>query len=290
MASPEPSSSPFQHIWDDAAKMAAGGVELAVIVSSSLSNANAQIEVDSLAAVPAHGRDFFSTLGKALAWAVLLDVCVLGLGSFGAGPLNAVRLIICVVALVWAVAFGTLAANQRVQRSRIHVAATSRTVVSRIAEEAAGLVWSAQIPGSWRPLGPPVELLPAPARTNRTTPDDTVAQRWLRRLGGSSEATVARVTDGTPEDLRRIVRQARGIPVVLFSPDGVFADGTPALADVQGIALFGLAGGNLLPSNVIASEIWAAYKDRATTEPPASAIHRHWEATQRARPFPAGSR
>ena len=287
MSSRRPPASPFQHVWDDAARMADDGAELTSIVSTALSNANAQIEVDSLAAVPAHGRAFFSTLGKALAWAVLLDVCVLGIGSFGAGPLSVVRLIICVVALVWAVAFGTLAANQRVQRGRIRVAAAARTVVSRIAEEAAGLVWSSQIPGSWRPLGPPVV---GTSDSGRSAADETTATRWLRRFGGAGDAAGAQLTDGTPTDLLRIVKRARGVPVVLFAlPDAPYSDSTRTLADEYGVALFRLGSPDLLPGNTVSSQVWAAYRDPAATEPPIEIVRRRWLAAEPARRSPTSA-
>ncbi|WP_157695565.1 hypothetical protein [Nakamurella panacisegetis] len=273
--------SPYQHIWDDAARRAAAGEDLSVITAQALSTANAQIEVESLAAVPAHGRAFFTTLGKALAWAALLDVCVLGIGSFGAGPLSAVRLVICVVALVWATAFGILAANQRVQRARIRAGDVARTVVTRIAEQAAGLMWSSQIPGSWTPLGPPVDV-------QREGRGDSLPVRWLRRLGGSPDlAVLAPVETRTPADVRRAVERAGGRPVVFFEQDAfALTSDARSVAEEYGLAVFRVQDTDLLPLTRTASAVWRAYRDPASSEPPAAQFARRFAAATTARVSP----
>ncbi len=282
----------LQQVWDSAAGMALRGVALSDIVGRLLEISGPEIERESVLDVPARGQAFWGSMAKSLAWGLAAEIALLFIGSLSPQPLPALKVIICVAVLVWAVAFGALAANGRVREMRRQAIAAKRKGVERLARDAAGQVWSAQVPGQWRPLGPPVKAPPVTAQPDavahagrRVTSDDALVTAWLRRFAVDVGDAAGSVVDGTLESLEQAIRNSRGLPVVLFVPEpGHFADDARTQAESWGVALFVIGSGRLHAMSPVASAALRSYADPSATQGPVRDIQAGWAAAAANRP------
>jgi hypothetical protein len=266
---PNPPRQVRQEVWDAAATLADHGFALPAIVSKVMEAAGPQIEAQSVLEIPPHGRTFWASMAKALAWGLAADLGLLVAESVGARPVPAVKLTIYLGVVIWSLVFGVVAANNKVRQRRVRLSNENRALVERLAQEAARFVWSSEVPGDWRPLGPSPEGLAAI--------DETVPTAWLRRFGVATGQMVGALSDGSEQSLRRSIRSARGLPVAAFVAEpGVFADPARRLADDCGVALFTVGGAGLHPMSEVASATLDAYGDRHTVESPAGQLLSGW--------------
>ncbi len=213
---------PYQRLrlraWDQAAALAARGTPAANIPADVTAALAADIDQVAVVVVPAHGRSFWISLAKSMSWGVAVVVLLVAFGPSG-GSLPLLRPLLIGAVLVWAVGFGTFAANHKVRVTRAHSIATGRAVVDRTAVLAlAG--------------------------------NDTA---WSKRLGARPGELDGFVVDGSLTAVRTVLRATR--PVALFVREpGVFTDDARAAADRYGLALFVLSGGNLVPMSGLATK------------------------------------
>lgn len=256
--------------------MAFRGLPLADITSRLLEISGPEIERESVADVPTRGQAFWGSMAKSLAWGLAAEIALLFIGSLSPQPLPALKLIICAGVLVWAVAFGALAANGRVREMRRQSIAAKRKGVERLVRDAAGQVWAAQVPGQWRPLGPPVRL---------NASDQAAPTAWLRRLGVDVGEAAGSIVDGSQESVDLAIRTSRGLPVVLFVPEpGHFVDDARTQAETWGVALFVIGSGRLHAMSPVASAALKAYSDPAGTHGPVRDILAGWTGAAANRP------
>lgn len=291
--------------------MALRGVPLADIVSRLVDISGPEIERESVVDVPLRGQAFWGSMAKSLAWGLAAEIALLFIGSLSPQPLPALKVIICVAVAVWAVAFGALAANGRVREMRRQAIAAKRKGVERLARDAAGQVWAAQVPGFWRPLGPAVRTPAgnAPGLNGRdfiaptanapaggapaanALPGSNHARgaalptAWLRRFGVDEGEAVGSVVDGTLESVEQVIRSSRGIPVVLFVlGPGHFEDDARTHAERCGVALFVIDSDRLHAMSPVASSAQKTYADPVSTRGPVSDILAGWAAAAANRP------
>lgn len=256
-----------------ASELAGRGVELPVIVAQVLEAVEDQIVREATTAVPPRGRSFWGAMATAMVWGAATDVLLLLFGPSGGGHIPVLKLCFCLGVMTWAVCFGVVAGRHKVRDRRVVGAVVRREAVARVSAEAARHVWSRQVPGSWQPLGAEPDL--------SVTVDDPVAAAWLRRFGVSYDAALAQVVDGSMDSVRRSVRAARGLPVVLFvAAPGVFADEARTMADLVGMALFAAAPDGLHSMSDVASTVLRGLRDPGATRPPGDAIVSAWQAVE----------
>lgn len=278
---PVPRTARLQQTWDSAAGMAFRGLDLADIVARLLDISSPEIERESVVDVPARGRAFWGSMAKSLAWGIAAEVALLFIGSLNTAPLLVLKVIICVGVIVWAIAFGALAANGRVREMRRRAITAKRKGVERLARDAAGQVWAAQVPGKWRPLGPPVKAVQS--RTGRS--DDMSATAWLRRFGVDVGEAVAVTVDGTAASVDQAILNSRGLPTVLFVAEpGYFSDDARIQAERCGVALFVLGAGRLHAMSPAASAALKAYADPGGTAGPVRELLAEWADATANRP------
>jgi hypothetical protein len=276
-ASPTDRTARLQQVWDSAAGMALRGVPLADIVSRLVDISGPEIERESIVDVPARGQAFWASMAKSLAWGLAAEIALLFIGSLSPQPLPALKVIICAAVMVWAVAFGALAANGRVREIRRQAIAAKRKGVERLARDAAGQVWSAQVPGQWKPLGPAVKAAAPGVTPGRTTAGDGAPTAWLRRFGVDAGEAAGFLVDGTSESVQRRVQASGGLPVVLFVlAPGFFEDDARTYADRCGVALFVIDSDRLHAMSPVASAVQKTYADPTGTQGPVKDILAGW--------------
>lgn len=254
-----PPPSARQEAWDTAARLASQGLELPTIVSKVLYAASPRIDQETVKAVPARGRTFWVTMATAMAWVLAVYVTFLVFESAGTHAIPALKLAIYVGVAVWAIGFGILASNHKVRERRSRVAAAKRAEMERLAKDAAQHVWSSQVAGEWKPLGP------APGWA---TADADLPAAWLHRFGAGPGAVAGLLVDGSTAALRGALRSRPTGPVVLFVRDpATFADDTRELAESTGTALFVVARSGLLPMSPVASAALDAYRRPGASSP-----------------------
>jgi hypothetical protein len=260
--------------------MAFRGVALSDIVARLLDISGPDIERESVIDVPARGREFWASMAKSLAWGLAAEIALVFIGSLSPQPLPVLRVIICGAVLVWAIAFGALAANGRVREMRRQAIAAKRKGVERVARDAAGEVWSVQVPGQWRPLGPPVKTGEA-TKSNA----DAAPTAWLRRFGVDVGEAIGSIVDGSQDAVDLAMRTSHGLPVVLFVPEpGHFTDDARTQAEAWGVALFVIGSGRLHAMSPVASAALKAYADPSGVHGPVRDILSGWSEAAANRP------
>jgi hypothetical protein len=258
-----------QETWDLAALLADRGTELPAIITQVLEVAGPQIEAQSVLEIRPHGRTFWSSLARVVAWGIVADLGLLVAESLGARPVPVLKVAIYAGVLLWALGFGVIAGNSKVHQRRNRVGSTNRVLVERLAQAAAHYVWAAQVPGDWQPLGPvPIGGL---------SQGDTAASAWLRRFGVPPAAVIGLIVDGTLAGLSKAIRDHPGVPVALFVQEpGVFTDEARSAADLDGIALFVVGAEGLHAMSAVASSTLRAYRSGSGRAGPKEELLRGW--------------
>ncbi len=256
----------LQRVWDDAALLAHRGQPLTEIVSRMVDNTSPDVSAGVLAAVPRYGRTFWVSMIKTLLAAAVMIGLLLFMKSF-ARPLPGLTAVLCTVIGIVAVAAGTMAGRQRVRNRRLSMGTTQRATVSRVAAEAARAVWTAEVPGSWAPSGPP----PDGSLTARAVP-----QAWLRRWGDDGADVPAVTVSGAITDLRAALARQHGPVVVFVRGSGVDPE-MRSIADERGLAVFRLSGAAVTPASATAEAVWSAYRSAETITPPAELFRQRWQ-------------
>ena len=266
-----PSLALRQQVWDNAARAAARGLSLPSIADQVLAQAEPRLADEVATLVPRRGRNFAGSLAKALTWALAVDVLLAMFGPGMAGSVPFLQPILLTLVIVWGLAFGVMAGNQRVRARRVEVRHGILVALESLAEKAAFRVWAAEVPGTWQPLGP----APTRAGSDAVQPAD-----WLRRFGLTAADAVAVELGNldTQADGKLRDASARGDrPVVGFVREpGFFDDDTRSLADDWGVALFVLGHRTLVPMSAVASAVEHAYTDRRADISPAEAVRNSW--------------
>ena len=263
-----PPPSARQEAWDTAAQLAADGLALPVIVSKVVYAASPRIDQETGKAIPARGRTFWVTMATAMAWMIAVYLTFLFFDSTATHAVAGLKVAIYLGVLVFAVGFGIVASNDHVRERRTRVRTAKRAEVERIAQDAAQHVWSSEVPGVWRPLGP------APVWA---TVDSVLPTAWWRRFGGASGTALPVLVDGSEPAVRGAIAANHGVAVVFFVREpGTYGDRVREWADVAGIGLFVVGRAGLVAMSSVATAALRAYQRSGGTDSPAEVLLRGW--------------